>query len=165
MVEINRLKIHKYLSDAAFHSNSLKDVQNFVIPILKAANNNGKTSIAYISGIISSDGPSQIQKNITALKCYTDYYRRTQPFPVFSSSDIFNIQIEGKFSATQKEWVTFWNNILMSGFITDLFLTPRWHCSQGAKEEYRTASIMGLKIRDDSNSPNLLRLVRKLSMS
>lgn len=133
-----------------------------VINALKKVKRNGIKNIGYVSGIISSDGVKHIPVNVKALEMYTEFYRSYVQFPVFSSSDIFYGKYIEKFNLNQSEWFSFWNNILKSETITDVFMTPRWEVSKGALEEYKTAKALSLNIHYHHKHVDLNRILRNI---
>ncbi|MEK7461013.1 MAG: hypothetical protein AAB647_02240 [Patescibacteria group bacterium] len=105
--------------------------------------------LGYVAGIITSDGPEKVAANMVRLDRYTEYLRHHQQFPVFACTDIFNDEVFARVEAERlkpEEWLIFWRKILHQGHITDVFLTPRWEISVGAKDEYQTAQTLGLQI-------------------
>ncbi len=144
-------------------------VKTQVIDILRNVKTDEIQKIGYVSGVISSDGPKHIPKNIAVLDTYTEFYRMTIPFPAFSSSDIFYGKYTERFNLSQSEWLTFWSSILKSGTITDVFMTPRWKISNGAVEEHKMAKELNLTIHNHENKVDLRRILinsrRDLEMS
>jgi hypothetical protein len=114
--------------------------------------NHPSNRIGYVSGIISSDGPEHMDRNIKILKEYTEKLRDTHDFPIFSATDVFSDEIFGRLGhftshrRMQEEFMQFWRDIFDSGHITDIFMTPRWEKSEGAKDELETAKKLNLKI-------------------
>lgn len=118
--------------------------------VLETVRSEGIKRIGYVSGIISSDGPDKIQENIERLKKYTDFVRASHKFPVFSATDIFTKQVyevcNREREILNSEFIEFWRNLLETGFVTDLFMTPRWDESEGATDEHLIAEHLGLNI-------------------
>ena len=55
-------------------------------------------------------------------------------------------EVEFERELREHHFVQFWKMILKSGHITDIFMTPRWEISRGAKVEYITAKKLKIKI-------------------
>ncbi len=136
------------------HSTSLKHVHLGLIRVINAINKNStEQRLGFVSGIITSDGDGNMSKNIERLKQHTKEIRDMYDFPIFSSVDVFGNGIydqieESKFERELREhhFVQFWKMILETGHITDIFMTPRWEKSRGAKVEYTTAKKFKIKI-------------------
>ncbi len=127
---------------------NLGEVQTKVIEVLKTIRE-GNARIGYVSGIITSDGGENIGANLKRLSQYTEKIRKQQNFPVFSSTDVFTEEIFSKIKAeryAQDCWHSFWREILESKHITDIFMTPRWEKSRGAKVEHKTAKELGITL-------------------
>lgn len=109
--------------------------------------------LGYVSGIISSDGPQYVKRNMQTLHTYTESLRTHSEFPIFSAVDVFGNgmhekmeEITFEYKLREKHFITFWREVLESGHITDIFMTPRWDKSQGAIDEYNTAQKLGITI-------------------
>ncbi len=138
--------IHKHINKA----NSLSEVRNALIKALEEIKNTREiTHIGYVSGIVSSDGIEYIKRNIQVLGQYTEKLKNIHKFPMFSAADVLSeeifLKIDGANLPTQV-WFDFWRNILETGYITDIFMTPGWEASLGAKDEYETAQKLGISI-------------------
>lgn len=57
----------------------------------------------------------------------------------------------------------FWRDILESGHVTDIFMTPRWEQSKGAIDEHEAAKQLGIKIHYMNNSKDRQKLNRSKS--
>ncbi|MBP9817176.1 hypothetical protein KBC75_00280 [Candidatus Shapirobacteria bacterium] len=109
----------------------------------------GITQIGYVSGIISSEGPENIPKNLKRLDKYTKNLRRLHHFPIFSQNDIFSDDVYEaikKSGATHSDFEDFYRRVHGSGFITHMFMTPKWELSLGATDEHKTALQSALKL-------------------
>lgn len=129
---------------------TLEEVKDKVLIVLaKEKKENPNTRIGYVAGVITSDGQDKLLSNLETLKKYTQKLREINDYPIFSSTDIFseevakNIEIE---RYSQKDWLKFWQDIVGSGYVTDIFMTPRWKESRGARDEYDTANEHKLNI-------------------
>lgn len=103
--------------------------------------------LGYVAGIINSDGPEKLQENIKKLIEQTEIIRKNNNFPIFSATDIFYQGLYQRLSNTNRAlFIKFWREILEKASVTDIFMTPRWNMSEGAKDEHETAKRLGLKI-------------------
>ncbi len=121
------------------------------IAVLEVLHQERKTQekLGYVSGIITSDGPSRMKENIVFLGQYTESLRKMHPFPLFSAVDVFDEDVYNRIQmhkVSEDEWLYFWRDILKSGHVTDVFMTPRWEHSKGATYEYNVAIEFGLSI-------------------
>ncbi|MCL4384346.1 hypothetical protein M1116_02740 [Patescibacteria group bacterium] len=135
--------------DAVKDSTSLPDLAKKLIAYLKKFSHNGATPIGFVAGIINSDGPDLVEKNKQRLASFTQQICTQVSFPVFSCLDVYEgelRQIITASGATHNDYLLFWRQVLESGFITDLFLTPGWERSRGVQDEYETAKSMVINI-------------------
>ena len=110
--------------------------------------------IGYVAGIVFSEGPEHVKKNIVLLEKYTTELRKKNNFPIFSSVDLFYgnefyNQIEDTklpYKERRTAFIEFYRKILQNSFITDIFMTPRWEKSEGATDEHETAKKQKLII-------------------
>ena len=160
--EVANNELKETLRTIISSTTKISSVEAQVITTLEKVKRTGINNIGYISGVISSDGVKYIPANVKVLDMYTEFYRAYTPFPVFSSSDIFYGRYTEKFNLTQSEWFSFWNNILKSKTITDVFMTPRWEVSKGAIEEHKTAKELSLKIHYHHKHVDLNRILRNI---
>ncbi len=116
----------------------------------------------YVSGILTTDGKDMIETNFERLARYTAFIRESNDFTIFSLTDIFNKKLISRFIwVPQEEWRAFWRNVIENGYITDIFMTPRWRESTGAIDEHTVAHKIKLKIHNMEDSEHLLDLLRK----
>jgi len=129
---------------------SLLEVKKGVLKaLIKIAGNSSTKKLGYVSGIITSDGPKLVKRNIERLGSHTERLRQKHPFPIFSAADIFTQEVferVGAFDLPSHRFLKFWREILGSGWVTDIFMTPRWEHSQGAKDEHEAAKELKLNI-------------------
>ena len=125
----------------------------FAISVLKEYRKKGTNRIGYVAGIVTSDGTENIDENVRKLKSYTKNIRKQYNFHIFSSTDIFDKKFIEKLDEMslplkifEKRFLNFWEKILVSGYITDIFMTPGWERSRGAKFEHNIANNKGLDI-------------------
>ncbi len=144
----------KKIGTALKNATTLHHVKKELVKLLEITKNkNGDIQIGYVAGILNSDGPAHIEKNRRKLATYTEKLRQIHEFPIFSNVDIFSNEVynrleEWRLSLEEREAKArlFWREILESGHITDIFMTPRWDKSKGATDEHETAKKIGLKI-------------------
>lgn len=142
------------IRSAVRQATTLPQVRDQLLALLAAtAADNPSHRIGYVSGIISSDGPAQIPANIARLASYAEQLRDRHPFPIFSPTDVFNAElfsqlVEMRLAEDERSthFLRFWRDILTAGYVTDIFMTPRWDESVGAKDELATAKQQGLAI-------------------
>lgn len=113
-----------------------------------------------MAGIINSDGPEYSEINREKLANHVEKLRKIHKFPMFTAIDVFPLEIynnleEWKLSFEEREEKVrnFWREILKSGHVTDIFMTPRWEKSKGASDEHETAKKIGLKIHYVQDTP------------
>lgn len=142
------------IQTAIKNSTNLKHVEKAILDLFKEIKKeNPKQRVGYVAGIVTSDGEENMMKNIKRLDELTEKLREKLDFPIFSSVDIFGggiyDQIEDfhlERSLREKAFINFWRMLLKSGHITDIYMTPRWKESKGAKDEHETAKEVRLKI-------------------
>ncbi|MDO8621118.1 MAG: DUF4406 domain-containing protein [Candidatus Levybacteria bacterium] len=144
----------KNIRPALKNATTLHHVKKELVKFLEITKNkNGNIKIGYVAGILNSDGPQHFESNRKKLADYAEKLRKIHEFPIFSGVDIFSNEVysrleEWRLSLEEKEEKArlFWREILESGHITDIFMTPRWEKSKGANDEHETAKKIGLKI-------------------
>jgi len=105
--------------------------------------------LGYVSGVVSSDSPAKIEENLARLHDIASQLQKTHTFPIFSPPDIFS---KGVLSRVEQagvkgeDFIQFWRSVLMSGYVTDIFMTRRWQESRGATDEHKIALQAGLQI-------------------
>ena len=109
--------------------------------------------IGYVSGIISSDGDEKLPENIARLSGFTDKLRDEVGYCLFSATDVFGNGLrekveEMKLPRQQREpiLIQFWGNVLKTGYVNDIYMTPRWTESQGARSEYEISKQEGIVV-------------------
>jgi len=83
------------------------------------------------------------------LREHTEKIRKEKDFPIFSATDVMALETLIQIKAHKlvvKDFIKFWREILESGHVTDIFMTPRWNKSFGATDEHETAKKLGIKI-------------------
>jgi hypothetical protein len=105
--------------------------------------------IGFVSGAITADGPEHIERNIKKLLEYTNLLNKGYSFSIFSDPQVFTSEMNNRYKkqgVAYHEFIEFWRKVLKSGYITDIFMTPGWERSTGAKDEYLLAKKLGLHI-------------------
>ena len=141
----------KIILDTDVHDfGTLKEV---VLMVLKDHADNGGGKIGYVAGIITSDGDEYMARNRLRLEQYTQEAREKVGFPIFSATDIFTDDLYEKMKVHEMPrgdseglFQEFWRTILESGYITNIYMTPRWEKSMGATDEHKSALKVGLTI-------------------
>lgn len=136
------------------HSTNLVHVREGMFEVFQTISEaEPNQKIGYVSGLISSEGPQHIERNMRRLEAYTELVRKQYGFPVFSATDVFGNgrfgQIEEFYfekELREQHFIGFWRAVLGSGHITDVMMTPRWEISAGAKEEFAIAQEKEMKI-------------------
>ncbi len=117
--------------------------------------------ITFVSGLISSDGPGLVDRNILVLSDFTDHIRRVSVVPVVSAADVFHKHLLDKYRDQSKDdWFRFWRRVLDSG-VSLLMMTPRWHLSTGAKDEHEFAVARKIKVEYRHDDPELLKILHR----
>src|SRR3989344_5250014 len=138
---------HK-LRKAVTNCNTLEEVLNEVVRVFKDIKETSER-IGFVSGIVTSDGPIHIQRNLLRLENFTQTLSQKTNFPLFSARCVFTDELyrvldEG--GAKNDDYLAFWDKLLRSGYVTDVFMTPRWEKSMGATNENKLANSLALKI-------------------
>lgn len=157
------MPLHDVLDETAAHANTLDDLEQRVLSTLADYHNErGNGHIGFVSGIINSDGPEKRDGNLEALQRRTEAIRRRTSAPTFSAFDIMPADTQMRFTdintlsheSRMARIRSFWNTILTSGYITDIFFTPGWERSTGSVQEFLTALGAHIAIHftdDDGN--------------
>ena len=135
-------------------ASNLIEVRLSVVQVLEEAKTKHVSGrLGYVSGIITSDGDEKILENTNRLENYTNDIRKIQKFPIFSPTDIFSDDLNARLQEMklpkeerEEKFIVFWREILTSGHVTDIFMTPRWRKSRGAQDEHKTALKVGIGI-------------------
>lgn len=146
--------MRRNIRKAIKHSTKLQHVKKAIIELFIQINkDNPAKKIGYVAGIISSDGDEHVIKNQKRLEQITEKLKERTGFPIFSSVDLFGDgkydQIEDyhlKHPLREKSFIQFWRSLLRNGHITDIYMTPRWKNSSGAKAEHDIAKKVRLTI-------------------
>lgn len=141
--------MHEAIIENVARANTLEEVKSGVIHVFEEARKNGAMRIGYVSGIISSDGPEFVERNVRILQQYTENVRGMHGFPIFAPTEVFTEEVFKRINAHEipvQDWLDFWKDILEAGYITDIFMTPRWEKSVGATDEYNNATRLKLLV-------------------
>lgn len=127
----------------------------------------GVEKIGFVSGPIANTAetdPVQRRKSIKVkmqlMRDYTTILRMRNQYPIFSSTDIFDIVWqeleETKLSKEEraKKMQLLFREILRNG-VTDIFMMKDWRDSPGAIDEYETAKEIGINIHDLEEDPEV----------
>lgn len=144
-------------------ANTLDEVKTSLLNLLEKVRKNNP-HLGYVSGIISSDGEEYIARNKQILSLYTLKISLENNMPTFSTVDIFSKALLERtkllnLPVTEREQKlrNFWEEVLSSGLITDIYFTPRWRRSTGAKLEHQVAKKHGLTLHYVIGSINDLK--------
>ena len=142
--------MEKNIGPTLKNAKNLIHVREELIRLFKEART---TKIGYVAGVIYSEGPEFADNNLKKLSFYAEQLRALHDFPMFTAVDVFPHEVynnleEWKLSFEEREVKVrqFWREILKSGHVTDIFMTPRWEKSKGALDEHKTARQLGLEI-------------------
>lgn len=142
------------IKDTLQNAKNLNEVKEQFLEFLQEIKKQEKhLQIGYVAGILYSDGPEYFERNRQLLKKRTEIIRKNQNFPIFSAYDIFHWglydQIEERNFPDSKRraaFIQFWRDIVGSSLVTDVFMTPRWEFSEGARDEHETAQKFNLTV-------------------
>ena len=136
------------------NSSSLDHVREGLARVFNAVKSAEKNQrIGVVSGIISSDGDENIERNTRRLEQFTKAVSGKFGIPVFSTADVFGNGMYDKVEEFQFErelreqhFRNFWKMVFETGHITDIFMTPGWERSIGAYDEHEIAKEKGMII-------------------
>lgn len=145
--------MQKDIVTALKSAKNLIHVRQELIKLFKQIRNGKVARIGYVAGILNSDGPQHFERNRKRIAEHAGVLRKIHKFPIFSAVDVFSDEIyfrmeEWKlpFEKREAKAIFFWREILKSGHVTDIFMTPRWEKSKGATDEHKTAKKLGMSI-------------------
>lgn len=139
----------KRLMDYLLPGKTLAQISDLLVDLLQKIHDEGNENIGYVCGMISSEGPENITKNLERLEKFTQDIRKKYDYPIFSQNDIFTTEVYKKIKqagATHDDFELFYQKVHGSKLITHLFMTPKWELSKGATDEYKTAQRCGIKV-------------------
>jgi len=141
------------IKEAVETGETLEEIKNNLLKVLREQRESGVDRIGYVAGIVTSEGPQKIDENVRTLNKHISEIGACSGFPVFSPADIFSWELVERLGITkmpltkiEEATAKFWEDILGSGYITDIFMTPRWEQSIGARGEHEVAKKKGLTI-------------------
>ena len=130
---------------------TLDDVQRAIIHFLReVCRATPGVGFHYVVGMISSEGPEHIPRNLERLTAYTHAVRGHHGPYAFSARSIWTDGLFGRIGETKgmttQDWMPFWRGVMESGCTAALHLCPRWEQSHGARDEVETAQRLGIPI-------------------
>lgn len=138
-----------FITQAGF-IHSLDDVLEGLVVFLKNyRHNRANCPIAFVTGPITSNGSSHIARNTTRLIDNTRSLQAQTDGLVFCWFDIFCEEVKQAVryeSISYEGFLTFSKQVVASGYITDIYMTPNFESSTGARLEHETAQACGLRI-------------------
>ncbi len=108
-----------------------------------------KAKIGYVSGKVTADGKDRIPHNLKRMHKFTRKLKEIHGEQIFSAADIFSDIVYWKINLPrpihEKDFYNFWRKIVSSG-VTDIYMTPEWERSHGAKDEHKIAKTLNINI-------------------
>jgi hypothetical protein len=104
--------------------------------------------VNFVSGSVTSDGPEYIQRNLKKLIKHTENVAKKTKAPTFSANyvvDLFS-QVIPQSDNVKPNRLKFWDNIMKSQLITDVYMAPGWEKSIGATEEHKLAKKLKMEM-------------------
>ena len=142
--------MRKQLQEALKNAVSFEDVLAITLKHvneLKAAN--PAVRIGYVSGKVTADGADRIIDNLIRLHKFTEQLEQVHGSHIFSAADVFNDDVYWKINLPrpihETEFYDFWKKVVSSG-VTDIYMTPEWEKSTGAKDEHEAAKDLNITI-------------------
>lgn len=115
----------------------------------KTIQENPSVAIGYVAGKVTADGQANILKNLKRLHKYTRKVTKFHGQFAFSAADIFNNDVYWKLNIAtplhKEDFYKFWRAVVSKG-VTDIYMTPKWEKSLGAKDEHSIAKELGIRI-------------------
>lgn len=139
------------IEEAVKNAKNINEVKDSVLSVLKEFKSDGAIRIGYVAGLVTSEGPENIDKNVRRLVKFTEHVRAQNDFPIFSSTDVISDELFKKLGLEEfqkTDWEKFWRDILGAEgrYVTDIFMTPKWEISRGSKDEHKVAKEVGMRI-------------------
>lgn len=137
------------ISLAVAQAKTVDEVQELLTSLFRSLEAEGNLQrVGVVAGVLSGDGPDYLEQNIRRLETYTDYIRSRHTFPIFSPTDIFTPEMYDRMQAETVHacYAQFWENILLSGVVTDIFMTPRWDKSSNARRKHELAIEKAVRV-------------------
>lgn len=114
--------------------------------------------INFVIGVITSEGKEKEEGNRQRLKRYTEIIRKQSKGFTFCWEDIFVSEIRKNIQADSISYEKFLEcsqTIVGGGYISDIYLTPRWEKSLGARLEHKVAQEKGIRLHFLPEEENL----------
>jgi hypothetical protein len=148
------------LAEALSPLTTVDEVETRLLGMLAILEDEG-VGIALVSGAVFADGFEHVDRNLAAINSRTNTVRQTFPGVVLSCPDvIYNLGLHDRldvyswpYDKRRERFLQFWQNVVNGG-VTDLFMVPGWERSEGARDEYATATRLGLQIHHLPQEPN-----------
>ena len=139
------------IRESVKNAGTLTEVRDALFGVFRNLRAQGHSRIGYVSGAITADGRENISRNIQRLDRFTEHIRGQHDFPIFSATDVFDGALFERLDAAgfvNADWKVFWREVLGANdkFVTDIFMTPRWEKSHGAKDEHKVAQEIEIAI-------------------
>jgi len=139
------------IEGAVKYAKNIDEVRSSVLSVLKELREEGAQRIGYVAGLVTSEGPKNVDKNVRRLAKFTEYIRDQNDFPIFSSTDVISDELFKRLGLEEfqkTDWEKFWRDILGAEgrYVTDIFMTPRWEISRGSRDEHEVAKEVGMQI-------------------
>lgn len=144
-----RKKLRDFMK-AEHQKMSLEELTLGVINILVMESQEQNKKIAFVSGLIRTNGLDKIAINLKLLNNTTDLIDEADVFLVFSPADVFNLEIinnlDIKGGHNNKRYEEFWEEVLSKSGLRNIFMMPNWTTSEGSIKEYILAKKLGWNI-------------------
>ncbi|QQG44393.1 MAG: DUF4406 domain-containing protein [Candidatus Roizmanbacteria bacterium] len=143
---------------------NFSDIQNALKKSIDEMKERGIQKIGFVSGPVAKNSEpdpelrrKSTMENSERMRKYAAQLREEQGFPVFASTDIFDIiwddleelkrVKEGTLSREEMSAMMkpLFQEVLRSG-VTDIYMIPGWDQSEGAVDEFKTAQEIGINI-------------------
>ena len=141
--------MRKHLQKAIKKAFSIDEIVDIVTEVIGSKLRDKNVRVGYVSGKVTTDGAENILKNLTRLHKFTDKIAKTHGSFIFSAADIFNDEVYWRLNVAkplhEEDFYVFWRKIISSG-ITDIYMTPEWEKSTGARDEHEAARKLKITI-------------------
>ena len=112
-------------------------------------------AIGYVAGPVSCDGEEYIPRNLRQLVAARTSLMHGigERAVLFTAPFVFTPDVYGRLglfkldrSVREAQLQRFWDGLLESGLINQLFFVPGWQRSPGARQEHHTATRLGIPL-------------------
>ncbi|MDO8618487.1 MAG: DUF4406 domain-containing protein [Candidatus Daviesbacteria bacterium] len=141
--------MNELIGKAVANADSLDEVFDSLISLLADIKDESGSGVAYVAGIVNSDGSEFRDRNIERLQSFTTKIGEKYGLVTFSAADLFPRDVFTKVTRNgfnPEEFKSGWKRVFSSGYIEQVFMTPRWEVSDGATDEHNVATQLGLVI-------------------